>query len=72
LHLAAWAVMPEHSDELGEPANCRARQATTVVLVNIGVFVGLLVAMEVGLRLFRPEYIFYSRTQPGQFENRTS
>ena len=43
-----------------------ARQATTVVLVNIIVLAGLLLATEAGIRLFRRNYEFYSRTEPGQ------
>jgi hypothetical protein len=62
----------KYSDESSEKAkNSWARRATTVVLINIAVLASLLFAMEVGFRLFRPGYEFYSRTQPGQFEDRT-
>src|SRR4029453_7093768 len=55
----------KYSDESGEKAkNSWARQATTVVLINVAVLASLLFAMEVGFRLFRPGYEFYSRTQP--------
>src|SRR5205809_4969646 len=67
-----WGMSVKYSDESGEKAkNSWARRAPTVVLINIAVLASLLFAMEVGFRLFRPGYEFYSRTQPGQFEDRT-
>jgi hypothetical protein len=62
----------KYSDGSGDTAKKgRARQFATVILINIAVLTGLLFAMEAGLRLFHPGYKFYSRTQPGQFEDRT-
>jgi hypothetical protein len=42
-----------------------------LVLINTIVLAGLLLATEVALRLYYPGYGFYSRTQPGQYEDQT-
>jgi hypothetical protein len=38
---------------------------------DLAVLASFLCVMEAGFRLFRPGYIFYSRTEPGQFTDRT-
>lgn len=50
----------------------RIREVARVVGFNGILLAGLLLAVEVALRLQDGEYIFYARTQPGQFKDRTA
>jgi hypothetical protein len=65
-----WVMTIKYSDTSGEKAkNSWVRRGAKVILINIAVLASLLFTMEAGFRFFRPGYRFYSRTQPGQFED---